>query len=114
MHGNSFLQVTNPIHTCHDIIEQKENLEKYAAKKYDTQTPRKKWLYNQDKHSLKWCALLADVTPTFKVVLTQGISPQLVDPPFYHKHKQGVLLAVHNRPTYVRNNRQRRHPACYH
>ena len=35
MHGNSFLQVTNPIHTCHDIMQQKENLEKYAAKKYD-------------------------------------------------------------------------------
>ena len=35
IHGNLFLQVTNPIHTCHDIMKQKENLEKYGAKKSD-------------------------------------------------------------------------------
>ena len=35
IHGNSFLKVTNLILTCHDIMQQKENLEKYAAKKYD-------------------------------------------------------------------------------
>ena len=33
IHGNSFLQVTKPIYTCHDIMQQKENLEKYAANK---------------------------------------------------------------------------------
>ena len=33
IHGNSFLQVTNPIHTCHDIMQQKENLENYVVKK---------------------------------------------------------------------------------
>ena len=35
IHGNIFLQVTNPIHTCHDIMQQKDNLEKYVANKSD-------------------------------------------------------------------------------